>query len=260
MGHDPGAFAALNHIHFAAFQRKERASLTAYRQLRPAAAFPSIANRDAFCWGAFGRRAGGKKTVVLAQLKLAEPLHAVPEQRPLQTRHLTYTGGIDAAGVTRIIAALNGAVNDGCVDVHLCFNSLGGYVADGIYLYNHIRSLPINIAIHNSGSVSSIAVAVFLAAQQRYCSSHAMFMIHPTVIPSPEGMGAERLQSALDAALADDMRTENILRERAHVPERLLVERRARDIHISPGKAAEYGIVHAVREFALPQGEKLVLV
>jgi len=220
--------------------------------------FPSAPNRDAFEQGAFERV--GWKTGVLAQLKLAEPLHAVPEQQPLKTCYLTYTGGIDAAGVTRIAAALNGAVADGCSDVHLCFNSLGGYVADGIYLYNHIRSLPIQVTIQNSGSVSSIAVAVFLAAQRRYCSSHAMFMIHPTVIPSSEGMGAERLQSALDAALADDMRTENILRERAQMPERLLVERRARDIHINPERAVEYGIVHEVREFALPAGETIMLV
>jgi ATP-dependent Clp protease, protease subunit len=200
------------------------------------------------------------KKGVLAQLKLAEPLHAVQEQQPIRSCYLAYTGGIDAAGVTRIAAALNSAMSEGCSEVHLSFNSLGGYVADGIYLYNHIRSLPVDVVIYNCGSVSSIAVAVFLAAQQRYCSSHAMFMIHPTVIPSSEGMGAERLRSALNAALADDMRTENILRQRANIPERLLVARRARDIHINPEKAAEYGIVHGVREFALPPGEKITLV
>jgi ATP-dependent protease ClpP protease subunit len=87
-----------------------------------------------------------------------------------------------------------------------------------------------------------------------------MFMIHPTVIPSQEGMGAERLQSALDAALADDTRTENILRERARIPERLLVERRTRDVHINPKDAAEYGIVHGVREFVLPRGNQIVQI
>jgi ATP-dependent Clp protease protease subunit len=100
-------------------------------------------------------------------------------------------------------------------EVQLCFSSLGGYVSDGIYLYNHIRGLPINMVIHNIGSVSSIAVAVFVAAHERYCSPYAMFMIHPTVMPSQEGMTSERLQSSLNAALADDTRTENILRERA---------------------------------------------
>lgn len=137
---------------------------------------------------------------------------------------------------------------------------MGGYVADGIYLYNHIRALPLRLVAYNVGSVSSIAVAVFLAADKRYCSAHAMFMIHPTVMPSSEGMGAERLQSALDAALADDTRTESILRERARIPDRLLTDRRAKDVHIGPEQAAEYGIVHGVREFALPRGQQIVQV
>jgi ATP-dependent protease ClpP protease subunit len=191
-----------------------------------------------------------------------QTVEALPEAQaaPAKVSYLGFTGGIDSAGVTRVAAALNGAVNNGFGEVQLCFSSLGGFVADGIYLYNHIRSLPVKIVGYNVGSVSSIAVAVFLAAEERYCSSHAMFMIHPTVIPSQEGMGADRLQSALDAALADDTRTENILRERALIPDRLLTERRTRDIHINPEKAAEYGIVHGVREFALPRGQQIVQI
>ena len=190
-----------------------------------------------------------------------QTVEALAEQiAPAKVSYLGFTGGIDSAGVTRVAAALNTAVNNGFDEVQLCFSSLGGFVADGIYLYNHIRSLPLKVIAHNVGSVSSIAVAVFLAAEERYCSSHAMFMIHPTVIPSPEGMGADRLQSALDAALADDTRTENILRERATIPERLLTERRTRDIHINPEKAAEYRIVHGVREFMLPRGQPIIQI
>jgi ATP-dependent protease ClpP protease subunit len=184
----------------------------------------------------------------------------MPDLAGVKVSYLGFTGGIDSAGVTRIAAALNNAVNNGFDEVCLCFSSLGGYVADGIYLYNHMRSLPVKVVAYNVGSVSSIAVAVFLAAEKRYCSSHAMFMIHPTVIPSQEGMGAERLQSALDAALADDTRTENILRERASIPERLLIERRTRDIHINPKQATDYGIVHGVREFVLPRGNQIIQI
>jgi ATP-dependent protease ClpP protease subunit len=184
----------------------------------------------------------------------------MPDLAGVKVAYLGFTGGVDSTGVTRIAAALNNAVNNGFDEVQLCFSSLGGYVADGIYLYNHMRSLPVRVVAHNAGSVSSIAVAVFLAAEERYCSSHAMFMIHPTVIPSSEGMGAERLQSALDAALADDTRTENILRERARIPEALLTQRRTRDIHINPKQAAEYGIVHGVREFVLPRGHQIIQV
>jgi len=91
----------------------------------------------------------------------------------------------------------------------------GGFVADGVYLYNHIRQRPLKVITHNTGSLSSIAVAVFVAAEERYCSQHSMFMVHPTTMgPHQDQLTWERLDGSLKAALADDQRTENILREK----------------------------------------------
>jgi ATP-dependent Clp protease, protease subunit len=171
-----------------------------------------------------------------------------------------YTGAIDSTGASRVAAALNAAVRDHCHEAQLCISSYGGYVSDGMFLYNHIRGLPLRVVAHNTGSVTSIAVAVFLAAEERYCSALGMFMIHPTVMASKEGMSAQRLQSSLDSALADDRRTENILRERAAIPEELLTARRFKDVYITPHEAVIYGLVHAVKEFALPEGEEIAQI
>lgn len=171
-----------------------------------------------------------------------------------------FTGPIEPGGVGRLAGALNAAVNEGVTRVHLAFSSSGGYVADGIYLYNHIRALPLDLVIYNTGSVSSIAVSVFLAADTRYCSAHALFMIHPTTMGYSEGMTARRLQSTLDAALADDDRTDNILRERCQIPARVLDHRRHSEVYISPGEAVDYGLVEAVREFSLPRGQQIVQI
>ena len=74
-----------------------------------------------------------------------------------QPVYFGYTGMIEPGGVGRIAGALNSAVNSGVETVHLAFSSNGGYVADGIYLHNHIRALPLHVVIYNTGSVSSIA-------------------------------------------------------------------------------------------------------
>lgn len=171
-----------------------------------------------------------------------------------------YTGLIEPNGVGRIAGALNTAVNEGVEVAHLAFSSNGGFVADGIYLYNHIRALPLHLVLYNTGSVGSIAVAVFLAADERYCSRHAMFMVHPTTMGGHEGMTARRLQSTLDAALADDDRTDNILRERARIPTEILGARRHSEIHISPDQALEFGLVKGMREFSLPKGQQIVQI
>ena len=175
-------------------------------------------------------------------------------------RFYGFTGMIDDNGVTRLAAAFNQAVNEQADEVHICISSLGGYVHSGIYLYNHIRALPLRVVAYNVGSVASIAVAIFLAADERYSSAHGVFMIHPTAISPQAGMTAPLLQSTLDSALADEARTENILRERANVPDGILSDRRAKDVYITPEDAVGYGLVHAVREFALPQGNQIFQV
>lgn len=172
-----------------------------------------------------------------------------------------FTGPIEHGGVTRIAAAMNHAVNNAFDEVVLAMSSGGGYVSDGIYLYNHIKSLPIPVTIYNTGSISSIAVAAFVGAKTRYCSEHAMFMIHPTALfPGQDGMSAERLNASLDAALADDSRTEQILRENTTLTDDLLSARRFKDVYISPQQAVQVGLVDGVREFALPHGNECVQI
>ena len=171
-----------------------------------------------------------------------------------------FTGVIEPASATRIAAALNRAVNEGRNEVYLCLSSTGGYVADGIYLYNHIRGLPISTTIHNTGTVASIATAVFVAGERRLSSPHGMFLIHPTEMPSHASMRAGQLDANLRAALADDERTEGILRERASIPENVLAARRYHDVHITPQSALEYGLVHEVCDFRLPRESEILQI
>lgn len=168
-----------------------------------------------------------------------------------------YTGPIDSAGATRIASAFNAAVNDGCDVAHFAFSSLGGNVSDGIYLYNHLRALPIEVRAYNISNVSSISVAVFCAAQKRFCSAHSTFMVHPTSFLQLPDMTAERLQNFLSAALADDQRTESILRECTGLTDEVLNARRFSDVHIAPNIALEQGLVHAIEEFVVPDGFRI---
>jgi ATP-dependent Clp protease protease subunit len=41
--------------------------------------------------------------------------------------------------------------------------STGGFVGDGIAIYNYLRNVPIEIIAYNGGMVSSIAVLVFIS-------------------------------------------------------------------------------------------------
>jgi ATP-dependent Clp protease protease subunit len=165
-----------------------------------------------------------------------------------------FTGSIDAEGATRIATAFNAAMNDGVDVIHFAFSSPGGLVSSGIYLYNHIRALPMKVVAYNLGSVESIGAVVFVSADERYCSTHSGFMIHPTSFPELPSMTAERLHMFHQAALSLDERTEAILRERTRLTDHFLNARRFTDVHISPGVALEHEIVHGIKEFVVPAG------
>jgi ATP-dependent protease ClpP protease subunit len=181
----------------------------------------------------------------------------MPDLAGQKTLYVGFCGVIDSEGVSRIASTLNGAVNEQFDCVYLCFNSLGGYVGDGIYLYHHIRGLPLNVLIHNTGTVASIATTIFVAAAHRICSSNSVFMIHPVAAPAGGNMAAEPLQAALDAALADEARLENILRERTTIAECILARRRTTDVYLTAEQALENGLAHEIREFSLPTGNKI---
>lgn len=168
-----------------------------------------------------------------------------------------FTGMIESGGVTRIASAFNTAVNQGYDEIHLTFSSGGGFVSDGIFLHNHIRSLPIKTVIYNTGTVASIAAAIFVAADERYCSANAIFMIHPTSFTSSQSMTATGLQSSLEAALADDNRTESILRQRTSIPDAVLKRRLSGEVYMAAGEAVAYGIAQEIREFTLPRGNQI---
>lgn len=179
----------------------------------------------------------------------------------MTTAYFGFTGAIESGSVTRISAALNHAVNNGFTEVYLAFSSLGGYIADGVYLYNHIRALPIPVTIHATGNIASVAVSIYVGATKRYCSKNVLFMMHPTAVPgSAEGMSWPRLQNLMDSALAEENRTEGILRDRCAIPDELLATRRFSEVHFSPEDAVKFGVAHEVKEFALPGGSQMMQV
>ena len=62
--------------------------------------------------------------------------------------------------------------------IYILFSSEGGLVSSGCTLYNYLRGLPQKIIMHNTGSVSSISIAVFLGGDVRYASPASTFLLH----------------------------------------------------------------------------------
>lgn len=172
-----------------------------------------------------------------------------------RTSYFGYCGPIGFEAVTKICKAINQSSIEGYDDFVLSLDSFGGDISNGIYLYNHLKSTNINTIIFNTGGLSSIALVAFLGARRRLCSKNSMFMMHPvTTPPNHDGMSFEHLQSNIDAAIANDGRIHEILTECTSIPDAVLSKRKFSEVHITPNQALEYGVVHKIREFALPTG------
>jgi len=63
-------------------------------------------------------------------------------------------------------------------ELYYVFSSEGGDVTSGLALYNFLRGISIPITMHNFSSVESIAVLIFLAADNRYTVPIGRFLLH----------------------------------------------------------------------------------
>lgn len=140
--------------------------------------------------------------------------------------------------------------------VYLAFSTPGGFVADGITLYNFLLGTPFELTIHNIGNVDSIGNAIFLAGDKRYACEHSTFMFHGVVFTNPQVARFERkhILEMLDGVTADERRIGSIICEHSRVTKQE-VEGFFRETQTITAKLAhDRGIVHEVREFQLPLG------
>lgn len=71
------------------------------------------------------------------------------------------------------------ALQSGASELELHMSTEGGNMTAGFALYFFLKSLPLPLTTHNIGSVESVGVPIFLAAEQRYACPGTRFLVHP---------------------------------------------------------------------------------
>jgi ATP-dependent Clp protease protease subunit len=159
--------------------------------------------------------------------------------------------------VQRILVGANSWQGKRAARVHLLFQSPGGLVGDGVFLYNYFRAVPFDLYLYNVGQVSSIGTIAFLGGHRRIASAHASFMIHrSTFIPNMST--AARLQAIGRGLTVDDQRTEAILREHISLEPQQWDELHHHDLILSAPEALKCGLVHEISEVVVPRGSIVI--
>jgi ATP-dependent Clp protease, protease subunit len=170
--------------------------------------------------------------------------------------YATFGDQINQGSVQRIFQNIAAASQNGVTQAHILFQSTGGFVGDGICLYNFFKTLPIELTLYNAGSVMSIGTIAFLGAAHRRCSTHALFQIHRSAFSSQPAPAAQ-LEALAEAAHLDDMRTEAILRAHIKISDEQWRRLNSRDLHFCGPEAVTVGFADEVGDFHPPPGATL---
>jgi ATP-dependent Clp protease, protease subunit len=181
------------------------------------------------------------------------------EEQPKQLKEAWFTlsGDVNSDMVHRVFEAVAGMTEEGMERAHVLVQSNGGYVSDGLCLYNFLANSPIEFVMYNGGAVASIAVILFLSGTRRYCSETARFMVHKSHATASPGSRPDALNIIVEGLRADDARTESILRKHVELtPEQWAIHQYS-DLHLNSRDAKIAGLVNEVADFAPPKGAVL---
>jgi len=169
----------------------------------------------------------------------------------------TLSGDVNSDMVRRVFDAVADMTEDRITTAHILIQSNGGYVSDGICLYNYLSKLPIKIITYNAGAVASIAVILFLAGEERYASDTSRFMVHKSHASAPHGARPDALRIIVEGLQADDARTEQILREHVQLSEEHWRTHAYSDLHLTASDARDVGMINDVKDFIPPRGQRV---
>lgn len=106
------------------------------------------------------------------------------------------------------------AISNSANEIILYISSTGGSLHAGFTAYEYIKSSPIPITVINMGTVESIAVIMYLAAQQRLATPDSKFLLHSfTWTFSSQTVNYIQLTEALRSLDFDQKRYCNIFME-----------------------------------------------
>jgi ATP-dependent Clp protease, protease subunit len=213
----------------------------------------------------------------------------LPRDLPQSAIYGVFVDDINQLAASRIVQAFTAAVNGGAAQLHIMFQSWGGFIGDGVMLYNLLRSVSVaNVWLYNSGQVQSAAVTAYLGAKHRVASARSIFMLHKSAgLPSrsrpadahvlarailrhprrsgrrgvsPQGATAAKMEKLARSLVLDDERSEAIWREHLKLPDDLWKQIEYHDVYITGEEAVEFGLATQLGEFSPPPGTAIYKV
>ena len=181
----------------------------------------------------------------------------------VETIYVNYFDTIDEAKTKALMGICSDIVaKQKPKTIYFLFSSVGGSVNAGITLYNFLRALPVEIVMHNTGSIDSIANVIFLAAEKRFAATHSTFLFHGISWNFAQAMSLtfSQLQETLSRFKQEEAKIAGIIAERSKLTEseirELFLQGESKDLKF----AVDKGIIQDIRDPAVPKDAPLSTV
>ncbi|MBC3831470.1 ATP-dependent Clp protease proteolytic subunit [Undibacterium amnicola] len=168
-------------------------------------------------------------------------------------KFIVYQGPINHVGTMNLQTLVLSAVKDGATELCLLLCSGGGDVTSGIGIFNFLKSLPVQISIHNFGMCGSIAATMFLAGARRTTAKASMFSLHAATYVDGSRVAQVSENTSLISAP---------FRQIAHWDDDRIQKYFSSGLeqYISPDDSVEFGMAHEVLDLEIPEGAEILNV
>lgn len=163
-----------------------------------------------------------------------------------QNRSILFFHAINGESVSEFFKLLTEIEKDKSTKpIEIIINSEGGHIYDGLAMYDRIRQSEHTVHTKGTGTISSMALIVFLAGDYRSCTTNTTFMNHQGTDDS------EGKVSDLEISLKENKRLEDlcvsIISEHTSQPlNKIKKEIRLGDRYFDSQLALDEGYVHEV--------------
>lgn len=144
-------------------------------------------------------------------------------------------------------------LQEDCRELTILMNSSGGNVASGIAIMNFIRALPIEVRIHNTSTIGSIAIPIYCSADRRTASPLSTFTFHGSGQTTTDRLDEKTLREMLDGTKANNAMIAKAINEKSKLEQGAAEDLLRGEITKSSSWAFENGLCDEVCDFVIPE-------
>jgi len=141
-------------------------------------------------------------------------------------------------------------IDKGMTKLHLILNTPGGFIQDGIYIYNMLKGLPIEVNTINHYRADLSGLMLFCAGKNRYCSDHARFILHaPKYTINSSDLFYEDYFNIkiLDSIKENNLKIIEIISENSNLEEEEIIKLIRSSAILHENRALKMGIVTEIK-------------